>query len=190
MEKVFRKGDDTYRVEVTDIGEGYSGDYDESDPNDRPLVRFYVSKWNPEIGDFEDLVDASYCTLIHAEDTDGQQALLYRLIEMIDTGQTTKRDWELASWFNHPFPPDYLEHEPWVDRHSVNCSVCWRLFDERESIGHDGEGAGEVCPDHPRCECEEGPRYRWLRCEEHGEDCPMYVCVVCGFGFEFQGERQ
>lgn len=35
----------------------------------------------------------------------------------------------------------------WIDRHSVNCYYCGRLFDERESVGHGPDGGGEVCVD-------------------------------------------
>lgn len=35
----------------------------------------------------------------------------------------------------------------WIDRHSVNCIVCGRMYDERNSIA-DGIDGGEVCPDH------------------------------------------
>lgn len=41
----------------------------------------------------------------------------------------------------------YEVDESWIDRHSVNCIVCGRLYDERDSIA-DGIDGGEVCPDH------------------------------------------
>lgn len=37
--------------------------------------------------------------------------------------------------------------EDWIDRHSVNCYYCGKLFDERESIGESPNDGGEVCPD-------------------------------------------
>jgi hypothetical protein len=39
------------------------------------------------------------------------------------------------------------EEEPsWIDRHSVNCHFCDRLYDDRESVAWLKDG-GEVCPD-------------------------------------------
>lgn len=47
-------------VELEDIGEGYSGDYDPNDPRDEPLIRFTV--WL----DGELVPQGSYCTLLPA----------------------------------------------------------------------------------------------------------------------------
>ena len=45
-------------VELEDIGEGLSGDYDPKDKDDVPLLRFTVLKGN------EPVEDASYCTQV------------------------------------------------------------------------------------------------------------------------------
>lgn len=34
----------------------------------------------------------------------------------------------------------------WIDRHSVNCYICGKLFDERESYGTTDDG-GDICED-------------------------------------------
>ncbi len=57
---VIMKG--TWMVELTHIGEGWSGEYDPNDPNDDPLIRFYVSRYNESQAEWEDIADGSYCT--------------------------------------------------------------------------------------------------------------------------------
>ncbi len=51
------------KVEVEYIGEGLSGDFDASDPNDIPMVRFRVFDYLREPDDYE---YDSYCTQIPA----------------------------------------------------------------------------------------------------------------------------
>lgn len=46
--------------------------------------------------------------------------------------------------FDNPDEPDYAD-ESWIDSHSVNCIVCGRLFDERDSVGTTDDG-GDICP--------------------------------------------
>lgn len=48
------------RVCWEDIGEGICGDYDPDDPDDIPLLRFYVDIFRD--GQWEEVEDASYCT--------------------------------------------------------------------------------------------------------------------------------
>lgn len=48
------------RVCWEDIGEGICGDYDPDDPDDIPLLRFYVDIFRD--GKWEEVEDASYCT--------------------------------------------------------------------------------------------------------------------------------
>lgn len=48
------------KIELADLGEGRSGDYDELDPNDVPFLRFSVSR--RENGRWDPVEDASYCT--------------------------------------------------------------------------------------------------------------------------------
>jgi hypothetical protein len=52
---------DNVKVELEDIGEGISGEYDENNPEDVSLLRFYVSV-RGEDGEWEAVDDASYCT--------------------------------------------------------------------------------------------------------------------------------
>ena len=56
---------DNVRVTLNWIGEGVNGDYDDSDPNDEPLLRFDVDKF--EEGEWTSVDDASYCTNLNAE---------------------------------------------------------------------------------------------------------------------------
>lgn len=46
------------------IGEGFEGDYDEEDPDDAPLLR--LTALYRESGEWEQVEDASYCTVIDA----------------------------------------------------------------------------------------------------------------------------
>lgn len=54
---------DEYAVEFTYIGEGLCEEYNEDDPDDIPLIRFYVLEKNKD-GEWEDMEDGSYCTLL------------------------------------------------------------------------------------------------------------------------------
>lgn len=61
------------RVDWSNIGEGYCGDFDEDDPEDENLLRFDVYVRTPYCGDnaedwekWETVEDASYCTLMPA----------------------------------------------------------------------------------------------------------------------------
>lgn len=51
------------KVELEYCGEGYGGDYDESNPNDERLMRFSVFGRENESADWEYIGDSSYCTL-------------------------------------------------------------------------------------------------------------------------------
>ena len=66
-ETVLTIKDDRLMVELADIGEGTHGDYDPSDPDDMPLIRFYVYE-RADDPDYEDgwrpVEDASRCTAI------------------------------------------------------------------------------------------------------------------------------
>lgn len=53
------------KVEWVNLGEGWDGDYDESDPNDVNLLRFDVSRLE-ENGEWSEVPDGSYCTQIPA----------------------------------------------------------------------------------------------------------------------------
>lgn len=51
-----------YKVEWNWIGEGYKGDYDPHDPEDKALLRFYCFRKNNGI--WEEIDFASYCTKV------------------------------------------------------------------------------------------------------------------------------
>lgn len=65
---------DNWRVVAEYIGEGNSGDYDESDPDDQPLMRydfFQVRNLDTHLSEDDDLLEEavdSYCTLIPETD--------------------------------------------------------------------------------------------------------------------------
>jgi hypothetical protein len=61
----FSKG--SVKVTLTDIGEGYHGDYEPENPDDAPLYRVDVER-KPRNGESEDIDSA--CTLIRAGDKD------------------------------------------------------------------------------------------------------------------------
>ena len=61
--------DNLIKVEMAYIGEGYNGDYDENNPEDKPLLRFYTyintHHGTDDSNSFwEDLEDGSCCTTI------------------------------------------------------------------------------------------------------------------------------
>ena len=68
------------KVEWQYIGEGYCGYYNEKDPQDKALLRFYFSRWNPEYKEWEDLEDASYCTRFPYEATPEQRRAGLKLL--------------------------------------------------------------------------------------------------------------
>jgi hypothetical protein len=53
---------DNIRLVWEDIGEGWSGDYNDEDPDDTPLLRFSIDWRENANSDWEGLDDASYCT--------------------------------------------------------------------------------------------------------------------------------
>lgn len=93
----------TKKVVWEALGEGLSGDYDPSDPEDRELLRFSCSRLN-EDGEWEELPDSSYCTLLPVSqpfrDLVNAGGII---IEAIQSAPYKKRLEEL-SWFN---PDDF-----------------------------------------------------------------------------------
>lgn len=86
-------------VELEDIGEGLSGDYDPSDPYDVALLRFTV------LLNGEQVEDASYCTRIPADTDSITQAtlaatILEQVIEEVLCGHSIKRLCEELSWID------------------------------------------------------------------------------------------
>jgi hypothetical protein len=92
------------RIEWEDIGEGWSGDYDPEDAEDEALLRFYISRRDPDAPElYEQVEDGSFCTRVPA-DTDPTilQALLElimaRVYDKIVAGEPIKREAEELSW--------------------------------------------------------------------------------------------
>lgn len=80
------------------IGEGWSGDYDETDPDDMPLLRFSVYR------DGEQVDDASYCTRMPINAPDW---MLWRGLQLILDAcddPSPKRRLEELSWLS---PADF-----------------------------------------------------------------------------------
>jgi len=104
--------EDGVRVSLSWIGEGYDGDYDEANPDDRPLLRFDVdahkSLNNPRAEEctkgFGAMPDSSYCTSLIATDFRvARRALKYIMAEvkpMVIAGESTKRICEKLSWLS------------------------------------------------------------------------------------------
>ena len=86
-------------VELEDIGEGLSGDYDPKDKDDVPLLRFTVLKGN------EPVEDASYCTQVPTnitivEATKILGAIMNEVFEPIMQGYSIKKMCERLSWID------------------------------------------------------------------------------------------
>ncbi len=108
--------DDNVKVEWDDIGEGFSGDYDPNDPDDVELLRFtvlYLSGSNkdddswpayrPEDEVWEQVDDASYCTLV-PRDTDEKilllmlKNLMMYVKDKVEARESIKKECEWFSW--------------------------------------------------------------------------------------------
>ena len=86
-------------VELDDIGEGLSGDYDPEDKDDISLLRFTVLK------DDEPVDDASYCTQIPTnvtitEATKILGAIMNEVAEPLMQGYSIKKMCERISWID------------------------------------------------------------------------------------------
>ena len=84
-------------VELEHIGEGFNGDYDETDPDDKPLLRFTV------LLDDSQIDDASYCTALSDDisDDDKKKVASYILDMVYDDairGYSIKKICERLSW--------------------------------------------------------------------------------------------
>ena len=79
------------------IGEGFSGDYDENDPDDDPLLRF--SCFRIEGGERVEIPDSSYCTLLptntRKEHLEQASKSILDALEL----PSPKRELERLSWF-------------------------------------------------------------------------------------------
>lgn len=92
------------KVELEDIGEGISGDYNPDDPNDTPLLRFYVLR-KDEDGEWQEYPDGSYCTQINAETTSEErqreilEVIMDRVFDEVSGGVSSiKKACEELSW--------------------------------------------------------------------------------------------
>jgi len=89
------------RITLEHIGEGYNGDFDDTDPDDARLIRFSIDR--KKNGYWEGIEDASYCTQITIASPRGQLANVARsiLTEVTDTlksGYSIKTLCERLSW--------------------------------------------------------------------------------------------
>ena len=64
--EVFIRG--SWKLEWLYLDEGYCEEYNEDDPDDKPLYRADLSHLNPENGEWEMCYDGSYCTLAPLEE--------------------------------------------------------------------------------------------------------------------------
>lgn len=95
------------RVDWYNAGEGWWGDYDPDDPNDANLLRFDVYIKN-EIGEWEEVEDASYCTRTRADTTmvwlkDLGSTIYKRYVNAIDSYPiefSVKKIGEELSWIS------------------------------------------------------------------------------------------
>lgn len=91
--------DQNIAIELTWIGEGWEGDYDESDPEDEPMLRFTVMRL--EDGEWQAVEDASYCTALPATISNEDGVIAARIIADYIRGKThIKKTCEWLSWIN------------------------------------------------------------------------------------------
>jgi hypothetical protein len=91
------------KVELEWIGEGWEGDYDPTDPDDKRLLRFSVARFID--GEWQDVDDSSYCTQIPA---DAGDEVIYRALahieSMLPEDGSIKKLCERLSWIS---PEDF-----------------------------------------------------------------------------------
>ena len=89
-----------FAVELEHIGEGEDGDYQPSDPNDRPLIRFATQQRVD--GEWEDVDAGSYCTQVDARCSPEEARLvadhLLTTLERRGPSESLKRLCEELSW--------------------------------------------------------------------------------------------
>lgn len=82
------------------IGEGLSGDYNEKDKEDVPLLRFSCDKYDIDTGIWNPLDDSSYCTRLPITTPIRFLAIAATiLIEAMNDESNTKKEFERLSWF-------------------------------------------------------------------------------------------
>lgn len=98
-EQVWKIESEQFRIELDELGEGLSGDYDPDDPDDAELLRFTVYE-KDENGDWQQMDDASYCTLLPVTlSNEHRQRVLDALLMWAEDG-ASKKTWEWLSWFS------------------------------------------------------------------------------------------
>ena len=101
--------DGLFKVEITYIGEGYNGDYDSSNPEDEPLLRFYTyrnSNHNTEKApSWEEVSNGSYCTsvsknsdIVHVVET--AKKILQEFRKCEEEGYSIKKTAEKMSYLS------------------------------------------------------------------------------------------
>ena len=91
------------RVTLEYIGEGYEGDYDPTDPDDSPLVRFSIDERELGTEYWEAVDDSSYCTTIPITTPREQlesvaRSILAEVQEPVLAGHSIKKLCERLSW--------------------------------------------------------------------------------------------
>jgi hypothetical protein len=95
--------DGPFKVEWEYIGEGLSGDYDEEDEDDEPLLRFSCYE---KVGEnWEPIDDSSYCTQLAVTTPrsvleHGLLAIMSELKDAMERGSGVKRAMEQMSWIS------------------------------------------------------------------------------------------
>jgi hypothetical protein len=85
------------RVEVEWIGEGVDGDFDPSDPEDYPHLRFNVMEYCGD--EWEQIDDTSYCCQVDARSSDEVKLALAKLVlDTVGDDPHPKRACERLSW--------------------------------------------------------------------------------------------
>jgi len=96
------------RVSWVNLGEGWSGDYNEDDPDDENLLRFDVERraGEDEFGvEWEAVDDASYCTAVRADTNPealmlGLRAIMGYVKDKVEGWVSIKKECEWLSWMN------------------------------------------------------------------------------------------
>ena len=91
------------KIDWVNLDEGYDGDYDPENPDDKNLLRFDVSRFSDESNTWVEVDDGSYCTQVPA---DANHATLRRILssfmdyiydDVVSVGKA-KRKCEMLSW--------------------------------------------------------------------------------------------
>lgn len=92
-------------ISWAELGEGLSGDYEPSDPEDVELLRFDVDRLVN--GEWQPVDDASYCTQVPVSATanerkKGLEMLMSELFEPVTRRVSVKKLCERLSWISLP----------------------------------------------------------------------------------------